>query len=93
MKYDADAENALQLSQKAVIGECASIASLSQVDIVKVTDPGGPSFQPNVAQTIDKQFSPYKSFNSPQMEEAIKDLHPKQQQYYVVECTRLLKYS
>lgn len=38
---------------------------VSQVDIVKVTDPGGQSFQPSIAQTIDKQVTLYKSFNSP----------------------------
>ena len=49
---------------------------VSQVDIVKVTDPGGLSFQPNVAHTIDKQVLPYKSFNSPQVEQAIQHLRP-----------------
>jgi hypothetical protein len=51
---------------------------VTQVDIVEITDPGAQSFQPSVAQTIDKQIIPYKSFNSPQVEEAIRDLRPKQ---------------
>ena len=47
---------------------------VSQEDIVEVTDPGGLSFQPNVTQSIDKQVTLYKSFHSPQVEEAIKPL-------------------
>ncbi len=51
---------------------------VSQVDIVQVTDPGGSSFQPSIAQNIDKQVSLYKSFHSPQVEAAIAHLLPKQ---------------
>jgi hypothetical protein len=51
---------------------------VSQVDIVEVTDPGGPTIQPNFPQTVDKQITPYKSFHSPQVEEAIKPLRPQQ---------------
>lgn len=49
---------------------------VTQVDIVAVTDPGGSSFQPSLAQIIDKQITPYKSFYSPRVAEAIKDLRP-----------------
>jgi hypothetical protein len=52
---------------------------VSQVDIVEVTDPGGSSFQPNFPSIVDQQFTAINRFNSPQVEEAIKDLRPKQQ--------------
>jgi hypothetical protein len=51
---------------------------VSQVDIVEVTDPGGSSLQPSIAQNIDKQVTLYKSFHSPQVEAAIAHLRPKQ---------------
>lgn len=49
---------------------------VSQVDIVEIRDPGGQSYQPNFPSTVDKQITPYKSFHSPQVEEAISQLRP-----------------
>jgi hypothetical protein len=50
---------------------------VSQVDVVKVTDPDGSSFQPYFPRIADKQITLYKSFNSPQVEEAISQLRPQ----------------
>jgi hypothetical protein len=47
---------------------------VTQVDIIEINDPGGSSFQPNFPSTVDQQISVIKSFNSPQVEEAIKIL-------------------
>ncbi len=49
---------------------------VSQVDIVEVSDPGGSSFQPDFPRTVDKQMTPLKTFNSPQVEQAIQHLRP-----------------
>jgi hypothetical protein len=51
---------------------------ISQVDIVKVTDPGASSLQPAVTAHIDRYITPYKSFHSPQVENAITHLRPKE---------------
>lgn len=49
---------------------------LTLAQIVKVTDPGGGDKDPNFVSKINNYFTTIATYNSPQVEEAIRDLRP-----------------